>query len=86
MLSKPEKLGEVFAGLHILLVCQILKRIAKEKSLESECSVKGSMLSIDLYPECQGEKRNSITLKVYHRGLWQWDAFILKNPVEPFPL
>ena len=43
-LSLPEKIGEVFAGLHIVLVSRILKRIAKNKAINVEHKVQGILI------------------------------------------
>ena len=46
----PEKLGEVFAGLYILLVSKILRNIGKQKDVFKEFKVQGVLVS----KECGG--------------------------------
>ena len=42
--SLPEKVGEVFGGLHMLLICRILKTLRKDKRIRGRYEVKGSLL------------------------------------------
>ena len=42
--SLPEKIGEVFAGLHILLISRILKTLAKKKPIDVEHKVQGILI------------------------------------------
>ena len=74
----PEKLGEVFAGLHILLICRILKRLAKKKPIDREHKVKGILidkvcgvvhcsLSVDM--KDREESHLNFNMMDYGRGL-----------------
>lgn len=40
----PEKIGEVFAGLHDLLVCRILRKILKKKPIKTKYEVNGLLI------------------------------------------
>ena len=41
---EPEKLGELLAGLYILLVSKVLRRIVKEENIDKQYEVKGLLI------------------------------------------
>ena len=73
----PEKVGEVFGGLHILLVSKILKRIQKGKAIDSKYEVKGllidklcgSILCVLKLEISEGESVMELCLTNYARGI-----------------
>jgi hypothetical protein len=73
----PEKVGEVFAGLYILLVSKILRNLAKQKAVLSEFTVQGILvdkvcgglhciLSVQLK---DGASALNFTVTAYYDGL-----------------
>ena len=43
-LRLPEKTGEVVAGLHLFLVCKVLRKIEEEKLLQKQHKVTGLLI------------------------------------------